>query len=68
MRSDSIVVEEPIQIEELANRPPSTAAILEDGYFRQYDTQTLKPDATGINVMENYMLHVLDVRANYWSL
>ena len=68
MRSDSIIVEEPIQIEELANRPPWTAAILEDGYFRQYDTQTLKPDAAGINVMENYMLHVLDVRANYWAL
>ena len=38
MRSDSIIVEEPIQIDELANRPPWTAAILEDGYFRQYDT------------------------------
>lgn len=68
LRSDSIIVEEPIQIAELANRPPWTAAILEDGYFRQYDTQTLKTDAAGINVMENYMLHVLDVRANYWSL
>ena len=68
MRSDSIIVEEPIQIDELANRPPWTAAILEDGYFRQYDTQKLKPDAAGINVLENYMLHVLDVRANYWAL
>jgi hypothetical protein len=68
MRSDSIIVEEPMQIEELGNRPPWTAAILEDGSFRQYDTQTLQPDATGINRMENYMLHVLDVRANYWSL
>src|SRR5246127_250065 len=68
MRSDSIIVEEPIQIEELANRPPWTAAILEDGYFRQYDTHALKPDAAGINELENYMLHVLDVRANYWSL
>ena len=38
LRSDSIIVEEPIQIDELANRPPWTAAILEDGYFRQYDT------------------------------
>jgi hypothetical protein len=68
VRSDSIIVEEPIQIEELANRPPWTAAILEDGYFRQYDTHALKPDATGVNVMENYMLHVLDVRANHWAL
>ena len=68
MRSDSIIVEEPIQIDELANRPAFTAAILEDGYFRQYDTNALKPDASGINVLENYMLHVLDVRANYWAL
>lgn len=68
MRSDSIIVEEPIQIDELANRPPFTAAILEDGYFRQYDTKALQPDASGINVLENYMLHVLDVRANYWGL
>src|SRR5207248_6798944 len=35
LRSDSIIVEEPIQIDQLANRPPWLAAILEDGYFRQ---------------------------------
>jgi hypothetical protein len=68
LRSDSIIVEEPIQIEELANRPPWLAAILEDGYFRQYDASKLKLDAAGINELENYMLHVLDLRANYWSL
>lgn len=68
MRSDSIIVEEPIQIDELANRPPWAAAILEDGSYRQYDTNMLKPDAAGVNVMENYMLHVLDLRANYWAL
>ncbi len=68
LRSDSIVVEEPIQIEMLANRPPWLAAILEDGYFRQYDSQKLDVDAAGVNVLENYMLHVVDVRANYWSL
>jgi hypothetical protein len=68
LRSDSIVVEEPIQIEELAQRPPWLAAILEDGYFRQYDAQRLELDAAGVNTLENYMLHVLDVRANYWSL
>src|SRR3954468_3065324 len=39
LRSDSIIVEEPIQIDELAKRPPWTAAILEDGYLRQYDTK-----------------------------
>jgi hypothetical protein len=68
LRSDSIIVEEPIQIEHLANRPPCLAAILEDGYFRQYDPSQLKADANGINQLENYMLHGLDLRANYWSL
>jgi hypothetical protein len=68
MRSDSIIVEEPIQIDEISSRPPWTAAILEDGYFRQYDTEKLKRDSAGINEMENYMLHVPDLRANYWSL
>jgi hypothetical protein len=68
LRSDSIIVEEPIQIEELANRPPWLAAIMEDGYLRQYDIQQLKWDAAGVDELENYMLHVLDLRANYWSL
>ena len=68
MRSDSIIVEEPIQIDELANRPPWLAAIMEDGYLRQYDAAALKPDASGINVLENYMLHVPDLKANYWAL
>ncbi len=68
LRSDSIIVEEPIQIEELANRPPWLAAILEDGYLRQYDVSKLKVDEAGINELENYMLHVLDVKANFWSL
>jgi hypothetical protein len=68
MRSDSIIVEEPVQIAELANRPPWLAAIMEDGYFRQYDTRQLRLDAAGINELENYMLHVPDLRANYWSL
>ena len=68
LRSDSIIVEEPIQIEELANRPPWLAAILEDGYLRQYDVSKLKVDEAGINELENYMLHALDVRANFWGL
>lgn len=68
LRSDSIIVEEPIQIESLANRPPWLAAIMEDGYFRQYDVDKLKIDAAGVNPLENYILHVLDLRANYWSL
>lgn len=68
VRSDSIIVEEPIQIEELANRPPWLAAVLEDGYFRSYDVSKLRVDAAGVNELENYMLHVLDLKANYWSL
>jgi hypothetical protein len=68
VRSDSIIVEEPIQIEELANRPPWLAAILEDGYLRSYDASKLAMDAAGVNELENYMLHVLDLKANYWSL
>jgi len=68
VRSDSIIVEEPIQIEELANRPPFLASILEDGYFRSYNAPRLAVDAAGVNVLENYMLHVLDLKANYWSL
>jgi hypothetical protein len=68
LRSDSIIVEEPIQIDELANRPPWLAAILEDGYLRQYDVTKLARDSSGINVLENYMLHMLDLRASYWAL
>jgi hypothetical protein len=68
VRSDSIIVEEPIQIEELANRPPWLAAILEDGYFRSYDVSKLVRDRARVNELENYMLHVLDLKANYWSL
>lgn len=71
LRSDSIMVEEPEQIESLANRPPWLATILEDGYFRRYDTSApgyLSKDPAGINMLEAYMLHVLDIGSNYWSL
>ena len=57
-----------MQIEELATRPPSLAAILEDGGLRRYDVAQIKVDPAGVNMMENYMLHVLDIRANYWGL
>lgn len=68
LRSDSIRLEEPIQIDQIANRPPWLAAIMEDGDLRQYDVAKLPPDAAGVNPMENRMLHTLDLRANYWSL
>jgi hypothetical protein len=68
LRSDSIIVEEPIQIEALANRPPWLATILEDGRFRQHNVAKIGFDDAGINLLENFMLHALDVRANYWGL
>ena len=70
LRSDSIIIEEPIQIEELANRPPWLAVVMEDGYYRQYkvDPKYLPADEAGVNVVEKWMLHVLDLGANYWSL
>ena len=68
LRSDSIEIEEPIQIDQIANRPAWLAAIMEDGYFRQYDINKLTLDAAGVNQMERCMLHTLDLRANYWSL
>jgi hypothetical protein len=36
LRSDSLVMDEPIQIEELGHRPPWLATILEDGANRHY--------------------------------
>jgi hypothetical protein len=68
LRSDSIMVEEPIQIEELANRPAWLASILEDGRYRQSDVQKIELDAAHVNLLENNMLHVLDLKANYWAL
>jgi hypothetical protein len=68
LRSDSIINEEPIQIEELANRPPWLPVIMEDGYLREYDVYKIPLDQVGVNLRENAMLHVLDLGANYWSL
>ena len=70
LRSDSIILDEPIQIEALANRPPWLAVIMEDGYHRHYGTDTPRftVDGAGVNVIEKTMLHALDLGANYWSL
>ncbi|HEY8228268.1 MAG TPA: hypothetical protein VIG25_23585 [Pyrinomonadaceae bacterium] len=70
LRSDSIVIEEPIQIEQLANRPPWLPVVMEDGYYRQYkvDPSYIPADAAGVNVLEKWMLHALDLGSNYWSL
>ena len=40
LRSDSVILDEPIQIEELSNRPPWLAVVMEDGYHRHYRTDT----------------------------
>jgi hypothetical protein len=70
LRSDSVILDEPIQIEQLANRPPWLAAILEDGYFRRYRTDLpgYRVDAAGVDSIERTMWHALDLGANYWSL
>lgn len=70
LRSDSILVEEPIQVEMLSERPPWLAAVIEDGYYRWYDTDhpSFHIDESGIGIIEKGMLHALDAGANYWSL
>jgi hypothetical protein len=70
LRSDSVILDEPEQIEELAHRPPWLAVVMEDGYHRHYrtDTPRYRVDAAGVDVIEHTMLHSLDVGANYWSL
>ncbi len=69
LRSDSTVyIEEPIQIECLCNRPPWLAVVMEEGKNRHYDIDKLELDAVGINDRENAMLHVLDLKGNYWAL
>jgi len=70
LRSDSVILDEPIQIEILRNRPPWLAAVLEDGYYRQYRTDATgyRIDAAGVDSIESTMLHSLDMGANYWSL
>jgi hypothetical protein len=70
LRSDSVILDEPEQIEELAHRPPWLAVVMEDGYHRHYRTDTpgYRVDAAGVDSIEHTMLHTLDVGANYWSL
>jgi hypothetical protein len=70
LRSDSVILDEPEQIEELAHRPPWLAVVMEDGYHRHYRTDRAgyRIDAAGVDVIEHTMLHALDVGASYWSL
>ena len=70
LRSDSIILDEPIQIEALANRPPWLAVVMEDGTHRHYrtDAPSFTADAAGLTPIDQAMLHTLDLGANYWSL
>ncbi len=69
LRSDSIdLIEEPLQVECLANRPPWLAVVMEQGNDRTYDINRLSVDEAGVNRMEVACQHVLDLGAGYWSL
>lgn len=70
LRSDSVILDEPIQIDELSNRPPWLAVVMEDGYHRHYrtDTPAFVNDRGAVNPIDKTMLHVLDLGGNYWSL
>ncbi len=63
LRTDSVLVEEPVQIGAIANRPATVAAVVEDGYHRRYDLEPPTAEA-----LERTMGHALDMGANYWSL
>ena len=65
IRSDTIFIENE-QIEALSNRPPWTAALLEQALPGKAPdpAQTVE----GVSLAENMLAHVLDVGANYWSL
>jgi hypothetical protein len=63
LRTDSVLVEEPVQIGAIADRPATVAAVVEDGYHRRYDLETPAAEA-----LERTMGHALDMGANYWSL
>jgi hypothetical protein len=70
LRSDSIIMDEPIQIEMLSNRPQWLAVIMEEGSNRHFNTdeKSLRFDAAGVNSKEKSMAHVLDLGGNYFSL
>ncbi len=70
LRSDSVILEEPIQIDELSNRPSWLAVVMEDGYHRHYrtDTPAFRDAPQPVNPIDRTLLHALDMGANYWSL
>jgi hypothetical protein len=70
LRSDSIIGDEPIQIEELSNRPPWLPVIMEDGRNRHHviDEDAVRQARVDVKYREKAALHVLDLGANYWAL
>ncbi|WP_308639612.1 hypothetical protein [Paenibacillus silvisoli] len=68
VRTDSIVLDEPEQIEVISNRAPWTAAVIEDGYYRHFKLEKLAFDSANVDVIANSMLHALDTGGNYWGL
>ncbi|MCE5271488.1 hypothetical protein LLH00_09430 [bacterium] len=68
LRSDSIIHDEPIQIERLAHRPPWLAVVIEQGWARAHALDKIPVDAAGVSAKDKSMLHVLDLGANYWAL
>lgn len=73
LRTDSIILDEPQQLERIDSRPAHCAAVIEDGWRRDHGTD---PDYLNIpafahaavDYLENAMLHALDAGANYWAL
>jgi hypothetical protein len=70
LRSDSIMFNEPQSNEQIAHRPPHIPLILEDGTYRTYDMSSnwFSFDANGVNVIENTIMHSLDLGGNYFAL
>jgi hypothetical protein len=68
LRSDSIIHDEPIQIERLSNRPPWCAVVMEQGWRRDHDIDRIPVDEAGFNAKEKSMLMALSLGSNYWAL
>ena len=70
LRSDSIITEEPIQIDMLANRPPWLAVIMEEGLRRSHslNADALDMDNAGLDYRTRAALHALDIGSNYWAV
>lgn len=71
LRTDSIMFNEPLASEHVANRPPHIPAVIEDGTYRTYDMasswfEEVQGDAA--NVIENNILHTLDLGGSYFAL